>query len=99
VGVFFAIELYELLYILEINLLSVIPFANIFSHSELSFLFMVSFVVKNLFSLIRSSLFIFLFLFITLEDESQKILLQFISEYSNCFPLGVLWYLVLHLGL
>ena len=97
---FFAIELYELLYILEINLLSVIPFANIFSHSELSFLFMVSFVVKNLFRfLIRSSLFIFLFLFITLEDESQKILLQFISEYSNCFPLGVLWYLVLHLGL
>ena len=34
-GVFFVvvIELYKLLYILEINLLSVIPFANIFSHS------------------------------------------------------------------
>ena len=81
-GAFFVIELYELLYILEINLLSVIPFANIFFHSELSFLFMVSFVVKNLFSLIRSSLFIFLFLFITLEDESQKILLQFMPECS-----------------
>ena len=47
------------LYILEINPLSVVSFAIIFSHSE-GFLFMlliVSFVVQKLLSLIRSHLF------------------------------------------
>ena len=56
------------LYILEINPLSVTSFANIFSHSvgSLFALFMVSFVVQKLLSLIWSHLFIFVFIFITL---------------------------------
>ena len=56
------------LYILEINPLSVDPFAIIFSHSEGCHftLFIVSFAV----SLIRSHLFIFVFISITLEGGS-----------------------------
>ena len=45
--------------ILEVNPLSVASFANIFSHSEGGLLFMVSFAVQKLLSLIRSHLFIF----------------------------------------
>ena len=58
--------------------MSITSFANIFSHSMgcLSILFMVSFVVQKLLSLVRSHLFIFTF--ITLEDGSKKILLPFI---------------------
>ena len=69
-------------YILEINPLLVAPFANIFSHSEgcLFVLFMVSFAVRKLLSLIRSHLFIFVFSFITLGGGSKKILLQFMSK-------------------
>ena len=49
------------LYILEINPLSVASFADIFSHSIgcLFALFMVSFAVQKLLSLIRTHLFIF----------------------------------------
>ena len=70
------------LYILEINPLSVVSFANIFSHSEgcLFLLFMVSLAVQKLLSLIRSYLFIFVFIFITLGDGSKKILLRFMSK-------------------
>ena len=52
------------LYIFEINSLSIVSFAIIFSHSEgcLVTLLIVSFVVKNLLSLIRSHLFIFAFI-------------------------------------
>ena len=51
------------LYILEINPLSVASFANIFSHSVgcLFVLFMVSFAVQKLLSLIRSHSLIFVF--------------------------------------
>ena len=47
---FFNIELYYCLYILEINALSISLFANIFSHSVgcLFILFMVSFAVQKL---------------------------------------------------
>ena len=64
------------LYILEINPLSVDLFANIFSHSEscLFILFIVSFAVQKLF-FIRSHLFIFVFISITLGSGSEKILL------------------------
>ena len=53
------------LYILEINPLSVDSFANIFSHSEgcVFVSFTVSFVMQKLLSLIRSYLFIFVFIF------------------------------------
>uniref|UniRef100_A0A8C9CPR9 Uncharacterized protein n=1 Tax=Phocoena sinus TaxID=42100 RepID=A0A8C9CPR9_PHOSS len=67
---FFVIELYELLYILEIKPLLVTSFANIFSLSigHLFVLFMVSFSVQKLISLIRSHLFIFDFISIALVD-------------------------------
>ena len=70
------------LYILEINPLSIASFANTFSHSEgcLFVLFIVSFAVQNLFSLIRSHLFIFAFISITLGDRFKKILLWFMSK-------------------
>ena len=60
------------LYILEINPLSVLSFAFIFSHSEgcLFILFLVSFAVEKLLSLISSHLFIFIFTFITVGGGS-----------------------------
>ena len=72
------------LYILEINSLSVASFANIFSYSDgcLFILFMVSFAMQKLLSLIRSHLLIFVFIFVVLGGGSKKILLQFMSECS-----------------
>ena len=68
-------------YVLEISPLSVNSFANIFSHSVGFFiLFMVSFAVQKLLSLIRSHLFIFAFIFISLGDGSKNVLRQFMSE-------------------
>ena len=71
-------------YILEINSLSVASFAIIFSHSEgcLFTLLIVSFVVQKLLSLIRSHLFIFAFISITLGGGSQRIFLWFVRECS-----------------
>ena len=65
------------LYILEINPMSVASFVNIFSHSEgcLFISFMVFFAVQKLLSLIRSHLFIFDFISITLGGVSKRILL------------------------
>jgi len=61
--------------------LSVASFANIFSHSVvyLFILFRVSFAVHKLLSLIKSHLFIFLFIVITLGGGSEM-LLRFMSE-------------------
>ena len=69
-------------YILDINPLSVILFANIFSHSVgcLFILSMVSFAVQKLLSLIRSYLFIFAFVSFALGDRSRHIFLRFISK-------------------
>ena len=60
------------LYIFEINSLSVALFAIIFSHSEgcLFTSLIVSFIVQKLLSLIRSHLFIFAFISITLGGGS-----------------------------
>ena len=65
------------LYVLKINPLSVASFANIFSHSEgcLLIFFMVSFAVQKLLSYIRSHLFIFVFISISLGGGSKRILL------------------------
>ena len=65
------------LYVLEINPLSVASFANIFSHSEgcLFVLFMFSFAVQKLLSFIRSNLFIFVLISISLGGGSKRILL------------------------
>ena len=43
-------------------------------------LFMVSLAVQKLLNLIRSHLFIFVFIFVTLGGQSKRILLQFISK-------------------
>ena len=60
------------LYILEINPLSVVSFTIVFSHSEgcLFTLFIVSFAVQTLLSLIRSHLFTFVFISVTLGGRS-----------------------------
>jgi len=60
------------LYVCESNSLSVASFAIIFSHSEggIFTLLMVSFVVQKLLSLIRSLLFIFYFISITVGGGS-----------------------------
>ena len=62
--VFLILSYMSYLYILEINPLSVVSFAIIFSLSEgyLLILFIVSFDVQKLLSLIRSHLFIFAFI-------------------------------------
>ena len=78
------------LYILEIKPLLVASFANIFSHSigclffSLFFL-MVSFAVQKLVSLIRSHLFTFVFIYISLGDWPKKLLVRFMSE--NILPI------------
>ena len=61
------------LYILKINPLSVVSFAITFLHSEDCFFFtllIVSFAVQKLLSLMRSHLFIFIFISITLGGGS-----------------------------
>ena len=62
------------LYILKINPLSVISFAIIFSHSEgyLCTLLIVSLAVQKILSLIRSHLFTFVFISITLGGGSSE---------------------------
>ena len=72
-GCFFNIELHELFIYLEINPLSVDSFANIFSHSEgcLFVFFLVSFAVQKLWCFIRSHLFVFVFISITLGGGSK----------------------------
>jgi len=70
--VFLALSCMRCLYILEINPLLVVSFAIIFSYSEgcLFTLLIVSFAVQKLLSLIRSHLFTFVFIFVTLGDGS-----------------------------
>ena len=85
--VFLILSSMSCLYILEINRLSVVSFANIFSHSEgcLFVLFLVSFAVQKLLSLIKPHLFIFIFISVTLGGGSKKILLWFMSK--RVFPM------------
>ena len=66
---------------METNPLSVASLANIFSHYEscLFVLFTVSFAVQKLLSFIRSHLFIFVFISISLRGESKRIQLWFMS--------------------
>ena len=70
--VFLVLSCMSCLYILEINHLSVVSFAMIFSHSEgcLFTLLIVSFAVQKPLSLIRSHLFTFVFISITLGGGS-----------------------------
>ena len=70
--VFLVLSCTSCLYILEINLLSVVPSDIIFSHSEdcLFTLLIVYFAVQKFLSLIRSHLFTFAFISITLGGGS-----------------------------
>ena len=70
--VFLALSCMSCLRILEINPLSVVSFAIIFSYSEgcLFTLLIVSFAVQKLLSLIKSHLFTFVFVSITLGGGS-----------------------------
>ena len=75
--VFLILSCMTCLYIFQINPLSVASFANIFSLSEgcLFVLFIVSFAVQKLLSFIRSHLFIFVFISISLGAGTKRILL------------------------
>ena len=69
--VFLALSCMSCLYILEINPLSVVSFAIVFSHSEGCLtLLIISFAVQKLLSLIRSYFFTFVFTSITLGGGS-----------------------------
>ena len=69
--VFLVLSCMSCLYILEINPLSVVSSARIFSHSEgyICTLLIISFGVHKLLSLIRSHLFTFVFISVTLGGE------------------------------
>ena len=75
--VFLALSCMSCLYILEINPLSVVSFAVIFSHSKgcLFTLLIVSFAVQRLLSLIKSHLFTFVYMSVTPGGGSERILL------------------------
>ena len=79
--VFLILSCMSCLYILEINPVSIDSFADIFYHSEgcLFVLFVVSFAVQKLWSFIRSHLFTFVFISISLGGGSKRILLWFMS--------------------
>ena len=84
--VFLVLSCMSFLYILEINPLSVVSFAIIFSHYKgcLFTLFIVSFAVQKLLSLIRSHLFI-LFLFPLLwRWVIEDLALIYVIECSAC---------------
>ena len=70
--VFLLLSYMSCLCILDVNPLSVVSFANIFSHSEgcVFTLLRVSFAVQKLLSLIRSHMSTFVFISITLGDGS-----------------------------
>ena len=95
IGLFFFLILscMSCLYVLEINLLSVDSCAIIFSHSEgcLFTLLIVSFAVQKLLSLIRSHLFTFVFISVTLGDGYRGSCFDLCHQvFCLCFPLRVL---------
>ena len=83
----FVLSYMSCLYILKINPLSVVSFAIILFPSEgcLFTLLIVSFAVQKLLSLIRSHLFTFIFIPITLGGGSQRMLLCFMSNVLPMF--------------
>ena len=80
--VLFFLSCMSCLYIVEVKPLSVTLFANIFSQSFV--LFMLSFPMQKLLSLIRSHVFIFTFISFALGDWPKKTLVRFMSE--NVLP-------------
>ena len=94
--IFLVFSCMSFLYILEIILCQLFHFLFIFSQSEgcLFILFIVSFTVQKLLSLIRSHLFIFVFISITVKCGSERMLLYHCNLCQTvlclCFPLRVL---------
>ena len=85
--VFLVLSCMSCLYILEINPLSVVSFAIIFSHSEgcLFTLLIVSFAVQKFLSLIRSHLFTFVFYFhYSRRWVVEDLALVYVIECSAC---------------
>ena len=81
------------LYILEINPWSIDWFANIFSHAEgcIFVLFIVSFTVQKHLSFIRSQLFIFVLISITVGGGSKRSCCDLCQRvFFLSFPLRVL---------
>ena len=99
--VFLALSYMSCLYILEINPLSVGSFVIIFSHygSCLFTLLIVSFAVQKLLCLIKFHL----FTFVCISNYSSRLVIEDLSlchqVFCLCFPLIVLYFMVLHLGL
>ena len=96
--IFLVLSCMSCLYILEINSLSIVSFALIFSHSEgcLFTLLLISFIVQKLLSLIRSH---FVFISITLGSRHRGSCCDLCHRvFCLCFPLRVLEFLVLHFG-
>ena len=92
-SLFLVLNCMSSLYILEINPLSVVSFAIIFSHSEgcLFTLFIVSFAVQKFLSLIRSHVFTFVFISVTLGSGSRGSWFDVCHRVSClCFLLRVL---------
>ena len=81
--VFLVLSCMSCLYILEINPLSIVSFAITFSHYEgcVFTLFVVSFAVQKLLSLIRSHLFTFVFISVTLGGGCRE---QGIKKVEKC---------------
>ena len=95
---FFILSCMNCLFILEIKPLLVTSSVNIFSRSIGCFfiLFMVSFPVQKLVSLIMSHLCIFAFISFTLRDWPKKTLLQLLLVFYIYSLLEVLWCHVLY---
>ena len=83
--IFLVLSCMSCLYVLEINPLSVVSFAVIFSHFEgcLFTSFIISFAVQKLLSLIRSHLLIFVFISINLGGGSERIFLPMFSSKNK----------------
>ena len=81
---FLVLSCMSCLCILEINPFSVVSFAIIFSHSEgcLFTLLIVSFAVQKLLSLIRSHLFTFVLISVTLRGGLEDLALIYVIECS-----------------
>ena len=75
------------LYILEINPLSVALFANMFSHLVgcLFILFMVSFAMQKLLSLIRSHLFLSVYFHCSGRLVKEDIAVIYVKEFNRHF--------------
>ena len=103
IGLFdiFILSCISWLYILKINLLLVASLAKNFSHSVLFFCLVYDFLCcAKTFQFNWSYLFIFVLIFTNLGGGSKKILQQFKSKsVLLVFPLKLLYFLVLYLGL